>query len=132
MAISTSLTFFLCQRVSDHLTAAAGRDGLNAVERGKYSHFIYIVTPSGHRPPSLGTRRRAGSKRSLAAIAPLAMQGTGSDDWDGWWGKGCMHERGGGQLVKLVTLSRRQIKEHNQAPFRGTSHDLPPLLLSRA
>lgn len=29
----------------------------------------------------------------------------------------CMHERGGGQLVKLVTLSRRQIKEHNQAPF---------------
>lgn len=55
-----------------------------------------------------------------------------SDDWDGWWGKGCMHERGGGQLARLVTLSRRQIKEHNQALFRGTSHDLPQLLLPRA
>lgn len=31
--------------------------------------------------------------------------------------KSCMHERGGGQLAILVTLSRRQIKEHNQAPF---------------
>jgi hypothetical protein len=53
----------------------------------------------------------------------------------GWWGKkaACMNVEGG-QLAKLVTLSRRQIKEDSrlESPSRGTPHDLPPPLLSRA
>lgn len=70
-ALSTGRNFFR-ERASGHLPAT-GRHGLRGGGKTRT-----LSTSLRHRvigPKAWETRRRAGTKRSLAAITPLAMQG---------------------------------------------------------